>query len=266
MGAKSSAPQPDPRLQQAEMQSLREQTEIARRQMSAQEELLPMQQESLRFGLETSRTAFQQAQDDRTYALAKRDRLDTAMKPLLDEATNFNEGSRRAELMGQTSEEISRNFSEAAGQQDRGLTRQGVTVTDEQQAAMKSQAGMAEAKARSFAGQAVSTAAKQEGVAARANAVNMLSGFGPMASGLATTGAQIGGTATNIVNQGAKGITSGLSAAGQIFNQMGKESSSLWNSQAQAKFAADKGAADSNSETWGAVILWWRWLPCRIGA
>jgi hypothetical protein len=156
--------------------------------------------------------------------------------------------------MGQTSEEISRNFSEAAGQQNRGLTRTGVSVTQEQQDAMKSQAAMSEAKARSFAGQAVSTAAKQEGVNARANAVNMLSGFGPMASGLATTGAQIGGAATNIVNSGSKAMTSGLSAAGQIFNQMGKEASSLWNSQAQSKFASDKAAADSNAETWGAVI------------
>jgi hypothetical protein len=40
----------------------------------------------------------------------------------------------------------------------------------------------------------------------------------------------------------------------QIFQQMGKQSSSLWNDQAQAKFTADKAASDSNSETWGAVI------------
>jgi hypothetical protein len=254
MGSKSSAPQPDPRLQAAEMESLQAQTDIARRSMAMQETMLPMQQESLQFGLKTSRTAFEQAQEDRKYALAKRDQLDTTMKPLLDEALNFNEGNRRAELMGQTDAEISRNFSEAEGQQQRGLTRTGVNVTDEQRAAMQSQAGMAEAKARSFAGNAVSTAAKSEGINARANAVNMLSGAGPMATGLATTGAQIGGMATNIVNQGAKGIQSGMSAAGQIFQQMGKEASSLWNQQAQQKFASDKAAADQNAETWGTVI------------
>ena len=215
---------------------------------------MPMQKESLRFGLESSRTAFQQAQDDRSYALAKRNQLDEAQKPLIDEALGFNEDTRRSELMGQTDAEISRNFAEAEGQQARGLTRSGTSVTAEQQGAMKTQATMAEAKARSYAGNAVSTAAKQEGVQARANAVNMLAGNGPMASGLATTGAQIGGQATNIVNAGAKGVNSGLSAAGQIFGQMGKQASSLWNEQAQSKFASDKAAADSNAETWGTVI------------
>ncbi len=254
MGAKSSAPPPDPRLEQANIAALQSQTEIAQRQMLLQEDMFPMQQEALRFGLESSKTAYQQAQDDRTYALQKRDQLDAAQKPLLDEALNFNEADRRAELMGQTSAEITRNFSEAAGQQNRGLTRTGVSVTQEQQDAMKNASSMAEAKARSYAGQAVSTAAKQEGVTARANAVNMLAGNGPMASGLATTGAQIGANATNIVNAGAKGITSGLSAAGQIFGQMGKQASSLWNEQAQAKYASDKAASDSNAETWGAVI------------
>jgi hypothetical protein len=254
MGSKSSAPPPDPRLAQAQTQALNAQTHIAQRTMDLQEQMMPMQQESLRFGLESSRTAFQQSQEDRQYALGQRARLDTAMDPLIKEATGFNEGTRRAELMGQTDQEISRNFSEAKGQQERGLTRAGTTVNAEQTGAMQSQAQMAEAKARSFAGSAVSTAAKQEGVQARANAVNMLGGFGPMASGLATTGAQIGSQATNIVNAGAAGMNSGLSAAGQIFQQMGKQSSSLWNDQAQAKFAADKAASDSNSETWGAVI------------
>jgi hypothetical protein len=254
MGSKSSAPPPDPRLAAAQTLSLQEQTEIGRRTMAMQEQMLPLQQESLRFGLESSRAAYGQAQDDRKYALQKRDQLDAAQKPLLDEALNFNETTRRSELMGQTDEEISRNFSEAAGQQNRGLTRTGTTVTDEQANAMKSQSSMAEAKARSYAGNAVSTAAKQEGVTARANAVNMLAGAGPMASGLATTGAQIGANATNIVNAGAAGMNSGMSAAGQIFQQMGKQSSSLWNEQATAKFNSDKAAADSNSETWGAVI------------
>jgi hypothetical protein len=254
MGSKSSAPPPDPRLEAAQMEALQAQTDIARRQMAVQESMLPMQTESMEFGLKSSRTAFEQAQQDRTYALGKRDQLDAAQKPMLDEALNFNESNRRSELMGQTSEEITRNFSEAQGQQARGLTRTGTSVTAEQQDAMKTQATMAEAKARSYAGNAVSTAAKQEGVTARANAVNMLAGNGPMASGLATTGAQIGANATNIVNAGAKGMTSGLSAAGQIFGQMGKQASSLWNEQATAKYNADKAASDSNAETWGAVI------------
>lgn len=254
MGSKSSAPPPDPRLAWAQSEALTAQTDIARRTMQQQEEMMPLQRDALQFGLDSSRTAFEQSQQDREYALGQRAKLDAAQKPLLDEALGFNEDTRRTELAAQTSAEITKNFAGAQGQQARGLQRTGTTVNAEQQQAMQTQSQQAEARARSYAGNAVSTAAKQEGVNARANAVNMLSGYGPMASGLTTTGAQIGTQATNVVNAGAAGINSGLSAAGQIFGEMGKQSSSLWNSQAQAKFASDQAASNSNAEMWGTVI------------
>ncbi len=254
MGSKSSAPPPDPRLQAAQMDALQSQTEIAQKTLADQEQMLPLQQQALQFGLDSSQTAFQQSQDDRAYALQKRNQLDTAEQPILDEALNFNEDDRRTQLAQQSSAEITKNFANAGTQQARGLQREGVTPTTEQTTAMQTQAGLAEAKARSYAGEAVSTAAKQEGITERAQAVNLLSGAPAMATGLTTTGAQIGAQATGIVNQGAAGINAGLSTSGQIFSQMGKQASSLWDAQGQAKFASDQQAASSNNEMWGSVI------------
>ncbi len=254
MGSKSSAPPPDPRLQWAQADALASQTDIARQTLANQEQMMPLQREAMQFGLDSSRTAFEQSQEDRTYALGKRAQLDAAQQPLIDEALNFNEDNRRTELAQQTSDQITTNFSQAGSQQARGLQRQGVSPTTDQTSAMQTQAQLAEARTRSAAGEAVSTAAKQEGITARSNAVNMLGGYGPMASGLTTTGAQIGNQATQVVNAGAAGINSGMSAAGQIFGQMGKQASSLWDSQAQAKFAADQSASSSNAQMWGTVI------------
>jgi hypothetical protein len=254
MGSKSSAPPPDPRLAYAQSEALNAQTDIAKRTLANQESIMPAQREALEFGLSSSKTAFAQSQEDRTYALGKRAQLDAAQQPLIDEALNFNEDSRRAELQGQTNEQISTNFGNAVSQQTRGLQRRGVSPTADQDASMKSAASMAEARTRSAAGDAVSNAAKQEGITARSNAVNMLGGYGPMASGLATTGAQIASNATNVVNAGAAGINSGLSTAGQIFGAMGKQATSLFDSQAQSKFASDQAASASNAQMWGTVI------------
>lgn len=256
MGLFSSktAPPPDPRLTQAQIDSLAAQTDIATRTLQLQEEFHPLQKEAMQFGLDTSRTAYTQSQQDRSYALGKRDQLDAAMKPMLDEALNFNEADRRTQLMGESNAEITRNFGDAAGQQQRGLSRMGMSTTVDQRAAMKSSTDFAEARARSFAGEAVSTAAKQEGINARANAVNMLSGSGAMASGLTGAGAAIGGQAVNIVNSGSQGMNAGLSTANQIFGQMGRQASSLWNDQAQANYAAAKAKSDAKSQVFSTVI------------
>jgi hypothetical protein len=254
MGSSSSAPPPDPRIAYAQSEALTAQTDIARKTLDMQTQMMPLQRDAMQFGLDSSKTAFQQSQDDRTYALGQRAKLDAAQKPLLDQALNFNEDTRRAELAGQTSDQITTNYSQAGSQQARGLQREGITPTTGQTQAMQTQAQLSEAKARSYPGEAVSTAAKQEGITARANAVNMLGGSANMAQGLTTTGAQIGAQATNVVNSGAAGINSGLSTAGQIFGQMGKQASSLWDAQAQAKYTSDQAASNSNSEMWGTVI------------
>jgi len=44
-----------------------------------------------------------------------------------------------------------------------------------------------------------------------------------------------------------------MSAASKIYGQAGQQASSLWNTQAQTKFAADSAAAKQKSEMWGTV-------------
>jgi Chaperone of endosialidase len=254
MGSKSSAPPPNPMLEQVQIEALHQQQQIANQQLTAQQQLQPLQMEALQFGLDSQRTAYQQSQDDRAYALNKRDKYDAAMQPLIDKANNFSEADRRAELKGETDKAITDAFGDAANQQSRTLGRAGLSTDPMQTQAITQQSKMAEATARAGAGHAISAQSKNEGIQAKTDAVNMLAGYPAQATGLANTGATIGAGVTGGVNAGVGGVYGGLSAASKIFGQIGTTSAGLWGQQAKAKFTSDKAAADANSEAWGTAI------------
>lgn len=254
MGSKSSAPPPNPQLTQVQIESLHAQQQIAAQQLAAQQQIQPLQMEALRFGLDSQRTAFEQSQADRQYALAKRDQLDTAMQPLLDKANNFSEVDRRAELKAETDKAITNAFGDVANQQTRTLGRSGFSTDPMQTQAITQQSKMAEATARAGAGRAVSAQAKNEGIQAKTDAVNMLAGYPAQATGLANTGATIGAGLGTGVNAGASGIYSPMTAGSKIFGEIGTSAAGLWGQQASNKFKADSAAAQQNAEAWGTAI------------
>lgn len=253
MGSKSKAPPPNPELTAVQIQSLKAQERIANRQMELMEEMQPLQMESMKFGLESQRTAFQQSQEDRAYALGKRDKYDAALQPFLDKAIGFDEGARRAELSGEADKYITQTFGSATEQQQRAMGRMGLSSTALQSQAAQQQAKMAEATARAGTGHAISTQAKQEGMQAKTDAVNMLAGFPPQASQLAVTGAGIAGGSVAGTNAGVSGIQNSMSAASRIFGNVGQQASSLWNTQAQAKYQADSAAAAQKNQMVGSA-------------
>lgn len=254
MGSKSKAPPPNPQLTQVQIESMQAQQEVARKQLEMQEQLQPMQMESLKFGLDSQRTAFEQSQADRTYALAKRDAYDKAQQPFLEKAQNFSETDRRAELEGETDKAITAAYGQAPQQQTRTLGRAGFGASALQTQAAQQTAQMHEATTRAGTGHAISAQAKAEGVQAKSDALNMLAGFPAQATALTTAGASIGAGGIQGVNAGAAGIYAPMSATSKIFGQIGNEASSLYGQQAQRKFSADASAAQSNSEMWGAAI------------
>ena len=94
MGSKSSsAPAPDPRLIDAQIRSMGYQDAAIQRIMQQSDEILPIQREQMQFGLDAQRTAWEQSQQDRQWTLGKRNQLDAAQAPLLEEARNFNYGN-----------------------------------------------------------------------------------------------------------------------------------------------------------------------------
>lgn len=254
MGSKSSAPPPNPQLTQVQIESLHAQQQIAAQQLAAQQQIQPLQMEALQFGLDSQRTAFEQSQADRQYALGKRAQLDTAMAPLLDKANNFNEVDRRAELKAETDKAITNAFGDVANQQSRTLGRSGFSTDPMQTQAITQQSKMAEATARAGAGRAVSAQAKNEGIQAKTDAVNMLAGYPVQATGLATQGATIGAGMGTGVNAGASGIYSPMTAGSKIFGEIGTSAAGLWGQQASNKFKADSAAAQQNAEAWGTAI------------
>ena len=139
MGSKSSgAPAPDPRLVEAQIRSMGIQDDVIRRIMQQSDEMQPLQREQMQFGLDASRAAYNQSQEDRQWTLGKRRQLDAAQAPLLEQARSFNYDDRRADMMGEATADITQAFDGAEQQGLRTLSRMGVNPSDGKVAAMAS--------------------------------------------------------------------------------------------------------------------------------
>lgn len=242
----SSAPAPDPALIAAQIKSMGIQDSAIQDILRISQDMAPLQKEQLAFGLESARKSYGQAQDDRTWSLGKRAQLDTAQAPLLEEAKNFNESTRRAEMMAEADADIGKAFDSAQGQQTRGLQRMGVNPSSGKSVAMSNQSELEQAKTRSAAGRAVSAAAKAEGTALKTNAVNMLSGYPAMASSNTGSGFGYGTAGVGLANASAAGQTAGFNAAGGMAGQMGSNATGMWNAQANYKNNQDQIAASND--------------------
>lgn len=245
-GKGSSAPPPDPRLVDAQIRSMGIQDSAIKRVIEQSDEMLPLQREQLQLGLQTARTAYDQAQEDRGYALGKRSQLDSVQQPLVDEAKNFNESARREQMMQQADADVSSAFAVTRGQQTRALERMGVNPASGRFRSFGTQSGIGEAIARTEAGRKVSEAAKAEGLNLRTNAVNMLSGFPAMASGLTGSGFGFGTAGTGITTQAGAGMNAGFSTAGTMAGQMGANATGMFGAQANYKNGQDQIAANSD--------------------
>ena len=65
MGKSSDAAAPDPRLAEAQIRSMGVQETALKQIMDTSSELMPIQKETMQFGLDAARTGYQQSQEDR---------------------------------------------------------------------------------------------------------------------------------------------------------------------------------------------------------
>ncbi len=277
-GKGSSAPPPDPELVKAHIKSLGIQDKaieevLANAKMmqpyqirqiekgiELQDRLAPIQEEQLRFGLKSANTAYEQAQEDRQWALQKRGQLDRAQGALLDEAETFDEGQRRDKLFGQAVGDITQAFDQSEAQGLRSMARMGVNPNDGKMAAMVNQNNLQEALAKTAAGSKASESARAEGLQLKSNAANMLSGYPSMGMQASSNGAGFGGmgltiannglagagNAMNFMNAGLAGMNSGFGAVGQMAGQMGSSATNMFGAQANYKNSQDQIAASSD--------------------
>lgn len=242
MGSKSNgAPAPDPRLVEAQIRSLGVQDSMIQEIIGQSNSMRPLQEEQMRLGIDASRTAYEQSQQDRQWALGKRGQLDAAQAPLLEEARNFNFGNRRAEMMNEANADISQAFSSAEAQGLRTMSRMGVGPNSGRSSAMVNQTNVQEAMTKAAAGRKVSEAARAEGMQLKSNAVNMLSGYPAMGMQNTAAGAGYGAAGLGLANTGLGGMTSGYGMAGGMAGNMGQNATSMYGIQSRDHYSNQGG-------------------------
>jgi len=253
MGGSVSAPAPDPRLEEAQISSMRGQMETGRAAQAMAEQLRPVQMEQMRFGMDASKTAYDQTQQDRQYALTKRDAYDKALGGVLNESQQFDEAARRNELGQQAAADVSKAFSQAGEQERRSLQRSGASPLSGKAIMADQGVELQEARARAEASRMVGEAARQEGLTRQKGAVGMLQGFPAMASQLSPQSARLGWGGVDVANAGAGGIMSGMSTASQLAGAADTNAAGMYNTQSGIWSQAQKANADNQGEIFGAV-------------
>jgi hypothetical protein len=253
MGGTVSAQAPDPRLEAAQIESMRGQLDIGRKSAALAEEMRPAQMEQMRFGLDASKTAYEQTQQDRQYALAKRDAYDKALGGVLNETEKFDEAARRNELGQQAAADVSKAYSQAGEQGRRAMTR-GSFNPISGKAIMADQAvELDEARARAEASRMVGEAAKQEGLNLKKGAVGMLAGYPAMASQLSPTSARLGWGALDAANSGVGGMMAGYTTGSNLMGAAGENASGMYKTQADLWSQAQRANENTKQEIYGAA-------------
>lgn len=245
MGSKSSsAPAPDPRLIDAQIRSMGIQDSAIQRLLGNSESMMPLQREQMQFGLDSARTAFGQAQEDRQFALSRRGLLAGVQDRIAADANNFNEAERAGELVGQSDAAITQGLSKQMAMNARMRSRYGLASSGFD--ADLSDAGLDAVRMRVAASGMARQAAKDEGLRLTDRANNALAGYPAMASGLTGSAAGFGGLGLNYANAGLAGMNSGFQAAGGMAGQMGNNAAGMYGAMGSYKNGQDQIAASSD--------------------
>ena len=86
----SSAPPPDPRLIAAQIKSMGIQDTAIQAMMENSASMAPLQKQQMQFGLDSAKTAYGQAQEDRTWALGRREDASGLQDTMVKEAQDYN--------------------------------------------------------------------------------------------------------------------------------------------------------------------------------
>lgn len=261
MGSKSSgssAPAPDPRLVEAQIRSMGIQDQSIQKLLANSEYLLPLQQQQMQFGLDTSKAAYQQSQQDRDWMLTRRNQLSGVQDRLVNDASSFDTEARREELAGQAGADVTRSFDAARGQSMRALMAKGVNPNSGQALAAENQMRVAQALGTAGAKNNARTAARQEGRMLQDRANNALAGYPSMSAMATGQGAGFGASGINLVNAGGGGMNAGFSQVGQMGGQMGSNATGMFGAQAnrEANGMSGNGWGNAGSIMGGMASLY----------
>lgn len=253
MGKQSDMPAPDPRLIDAQIDSLGRQGKLIDTIVANSDSMLPLQREQMQFGLDAARTAFGQAQDDREWMLGRRGKLAGLQDRLVQDAATFNTEDRRAQLAAEAMGDASQAFGNAREQGIRAMSRMGVNPNDGRMAAFNQQHAAQQALAMSTAANKVRQAARMEGMAMTDRATNALAGYPAMGMQATQAGAGYGAAGLGIANQGLAGMNSGYGMGLQGASAMGNSAANMWGTQANAHNQANAASGQEAGAAIGAL-------------
>lgn len=246
-----SAPPPDPRLIEAQIKSLGVQDDAIKSILELSTRMQPLQEEQLRFGLDSARTAFDQAQADREYGLGRRAALTGLQNTLVADAKGFKADERGDQLAGQAVGDVTQAFAAARDSGARQMARMGVNPNDGKFAAFSKSTDAAEALGKAQAATKAREGARMEGYALTDRATNALAGFPAFSSQATGQGAQFGASGIGLTNQSLDGQTAGARGAASVAGQMGTNAGNAWN--AQANYQANMQQQDQTGSILGGL-------------
>lgn len=230
----SNAPPPDPRLVDAQIQSMGIQDAAIQQMLANSNEMLPLQKERLQFGLDASKTAYAQSQEDREFSLGRRMALSGLQDTMIADAKDFDVTKRGQELAGRGIAAVNQQFSNTTRAAERDLNRMGVNPNSGKYVSMYRQMALDQALAQVTADTQGRAQARQEGYALTDRAANALSGFPSLGMQASAAGAQQATGMTSLLNSGLAGMNSGYGAAAGAAGQSGQNAAAMYGAQSKA--------------------------------
>jgi len=249
-GGSSSTPPPDPRLVEGQLKSMGIQDDMIKSIMANSAEMAPLQKEQMQLGLDSAKTAYGQAQDDRSWSIGRRGELQGLQDTQIAEAKNFNTQDRAEELAALAGADVNQGFANASAQSGRAMARMGINPNSGRSLAMGNQTSIAQAAALAGAATGARTGARMEGRALTDRASNSLAGYPAMGMSASGAGAGFGASGISIANTGLAGLNSGAGGAAQVAGQMGANAASMYG--AQGNLYANTQKADNTGAFLGA--------------
>lgn len=252
-GGGSSSPPPDPRLVEAQIDSMNIQGEAAQAIMRQSAAFAPIQMAQMQFGLQAAQTAFADSREDRKYMLERRGHLTGMQDSMLKDAREFNSPVRQEEMAAQAVADAETQLTGTEQASARNLTRMGVNPASGAFTENANASSLAKAGIKTASANAGRTQAREEGRALTDRAANALAGYPAMGMAATQNSAANGMAGLTVANQALAGMTGGYGAAASAAGGMGSTANSLYGTQAGMYNSAQNAAAQEQAGMWGAV-------------
>jgi hypothetical protein len=256
-GGGGGTPPPDPRLVEAQIRSIGIQDDAIQRIVKQAEEMAPLTKESMQFALDSSRTAFNQSQEDRTYAVERRDQLTGMQDQMISDAKDFNAGTKGAEMAAQGVADVENQTQAARKAILDEQARKNINPSSGAAQAMQGGMGLSSAAAKAGVMSKAREGARQEGYMLTGRAADALKGYPTMGQSTTGAAAQYGASGLGIVGQGQSTQMAGNIAAANGAGAIGSNATSMYGTQANAYNAGqgDDGTMQAIGTIAGAALM-----------